>query len=405
MLNYDPEFDDEWKYAPLPAEAGRAFRSIIEGICRRSRNAWDVFETFKSSFGWAAGSSSESWAESDMSKALSSCQSNPAIYVVSFCNALEELSSKGVAVPGHEKINAILKQNEVPLEIVNKELILRLPDLEIEDTVENDPENESSGGRFTFNKETDLIGAGGFGSVYRATRQTSVGTFVHAVKIFDPSPFQPNFERCLARFKREVNVLSSLQHRGIVKLIEAGQLADRTPYLLMSLIDGARFDDFCETLDYVGRLRAFADVAGAVGYAHGQGVLHRDLKPSNILVQRSDSQPIILDFGCAFILDGIEETELTTTIIGSQKYIPPEVLADPKLRTSKQDVFAIGVMLYEAFSDTPFNLQSSRPLSAIDPVLEPVDRVVANSTTRTSHRLDDGGELQSALLDCIKFFE
>ena len=47
--------------------------------------------------------------------------------------------------------------------------------------------------------------------------------------IFDPSPFQPNFERCLARFKREVNVLSSLQHRGIVKLIEAGQLGDRTP--------------------------------------------------------------------------------------------------------------------------------------------------------------------------------
>jgi hypothetical protein len=184
-------------------------------------------------------------------------ESNPALFVVSFCNALETLSSKAVAVPGHEKINVILKQNEVPLEIVNKELILRLPDLEIEDTVEYDAENESSGGRFTFKKEIDLIGAGGFGSVYRATRQTSIGTFVHAVKIFDPSPFQPNFERCLARFKREVNVLSSLQHRGIVKLIEAGQLADRTPYLLMSLIDGATFDEFCESLDYVGRLRVF----------------------------------------------------------------------------------------------------------------------------------------------------
>jgi hypothetical protein len=401
MLNYNPEFDDEWKYAPLPAEADRAFRSIIEGICRRSRNSWDVYETFKSSFGWTGGSTSESWAASDMFTALSSSQSNPAIYVVSFCNALEELSSKGVAVPGHEKINAILKQNEVPLEIVNKELILRLPDLELEDTVEIDAENESSGGRFTFNKETDLIGAGGFGSVYRASRRTSVGTFVHAVKIFDPSPFQPNLKRCLARFKREVTVLSSLQHRGIVKLIEAGLLADRTPYLLMALIDGTRFDESCEPLDYVGRLRAFAEVAGAVGYAHGQGVLHRDLKPSNILVQRSDSQPIILDFGCAFVLDGIEETELTTTIIGSQKYIPPEVLADPKLRTSEQDVFALGVMLYEVFSDVPFNLQSLKSLRSIDQSLESVDRVVAHATAQARSRAKDGIALQAAIIECI----
>lgn len=402
MLNYSPDFDDDWKYGPIPTKALSAFRTIIDGICRRTENSWEVFETFKTSFGWNAGSTSESWAETDMSKAMNSFVNNPALYVVSFCKALEELSSKGIAVPGHEKINAILKQNEVPLEIVNKELILRLPDLEIEDTVENDSENESSGGRFTFNKETDLIGAGGFGSVYSATRQTSVGTFVHALKIFDPSPFQPNFERCLARFKREVNVLSSLQHRGIVKMIEAGQLADRTPYLLMSLIDGARFDEFCEPLDYVGRLRAFAEVAGAVGYAHGKGVLHRDLKPSNILVQRSDSQPIILDFGCAFILDGIEETELTTTIIGSQKYIPPEVLADPKLRTSKQDVFAIGVMLYEVFSGIPFNLQSLKLLRSIDQSLESVDRVVAHATAQPRSRLKDGIALQAAIFECIE---
>jgi hypothetical protein len=401
MLNYDPDFDDGWKHASLPTGAYHAFRAIIDGLCRRTGNARDVFETFKSSFGWTFESSSESWAETDLSKAMSSLESNPALFVVSFCNALETISLKGIAVPGHEKINAILKQNEVPLEIVNKELILRLPDLEIEDTDENDAENETPGGRFTFNKETDLIGAGGFGSVYRATRQTSVGTFVHAVKIFDPSPFQPNFERCLARFKREVNVLSSLQHRGIVKLIEAGQLADRTPYLLMSLIDGARFDEFCEPLDYVGRLRAFAEVAGAVGYAHCKGVLHRDLKPSNILVQRSDSQPIILDFGCAFILDGIEETELTTTIIGSQKYIPPEVLADPKLRTSKQDVFAIGVMLYEVFSDVPFNLQSLKLLRSIDQSLESVDRVVALATAQPKSRAKDGIALQAAIFECI----
>jgi hypothetical protein len=402
MLNYDADFDDGWKHAPLPTGAYRAFRAIIDGICRRTGNAWDVFETFKSSFGWTSGSTSESWAETDLTNALSSLESNPALFIVSFCNALEELSSKGVAVPGHEKINLILKQNEVPLEIVNKELILRLPDLEIEDSDESDAENETSGGRFTFNKETDLIGAGGFGSVYRATRKTSVGTFVHAVKIFDPSPFQPNSERCLARFKREVNVLSSLQHRGIVKMIEAGQLADRTPYMLMSLIDGVRLDEFCQSLDYVDRLSAFGEVAGAVGYAHSKGVLHRDLKPSNILVQRSDSQPIVLDFGCAFVLDGIEETELTTTIIGSQKYIPPEVLADPKLRTSKQDVFAIGVMLYEVFSDVPFNLQSPKSLRSIDQNLESLDRVVAFATAPTKTRAKDCIILQSAILDCIQ---
>lgn len=405
MLNYDPNFDDEWKHAPLPTEAYRAFRAIVDGICRRTGNAWDVFETFKSSFGWTSASSSESWAETDLSKAMSSLEGNPALFVVSFCNALESLSLSGVAVPGHDKINAILAQNEVPLVIVSKELFLRLPDMCVADSGEAEEGTEATGVRFTFNKETDLVGAGGFGSVYRATRQTSIGKFVHAVKIFDPSPFQPNFERCLARFKREVNVLSSLQHRGIVKLLEAGQLADRTPYILMSLIDGVRLDEFCRHIDYISRLRAFVEVAGAVGYAHCNGVLHRDLKPSNILVQKSDSQPIILDFGCAFVLDGIDEPELTTTIIGSQKFIPPEVLAEPKTRSSKQDVFAIGVMLYEAFSDTPFNLQSSRPLSAIDPVLETVDRVVAKSTTRTSHRLEDGDELQSALLDCIKSFE
>lgn len=401
MLNYDPDFDDDWKYAPLSIDAYRAFRAIIDGICRRTGNSWDVFETFKTSFGWTGGSSSESWAETDMSKALASLEKNPALFVVSFCNALETLSSKGVMVPNHEKINTILKQNEVPLEIVNKELILRLPDLEISDSDEDDERTETTGVRFTFNKATDLIGSGGFGSVYRATRKTSIGSFVHAVKIFDPSPFQPNFERCLARFKREVNVLSSLQHRGIVKLIEAGQLGDRTPYMLMSLVDGVRLDEYCEPLDHVSRIRAFFEIAGAVGYAHSMGILHRDLKPSNILVQRADGQPIVLDFGCAFVLDGIEETELTTTIIGSQKYMPPEVLANPRTRSATQDVFAIGVMLYEAFSDTPFNLQSPKSLSAIDSQLEPVDRIVAAATARTADRIQDGRQLQSALLKCI----
>ena len=201
-----------------------------------------------------------------------------------------------------------------------------------------------------------LLGAGGMGEVYRAT-DTSLGRQV-AIKVLPPT-FASDPER-VARFRREAQILASLNHPNIGAIygLERMEGTDsHTLGLVLELIDGPTL---AETLA-AGRLSpddAFAiarQIASALEAAHEQGIVHRDLKPGNIKV-RGDGTVKVLDFGLAKAPEKEEpfdaktrgDTPLTAVgdILGTAAYMSPEQ-ASGKPVDKRSDVWSFGCVIYE----------------------------------------------------------
>lgn len=127
------------------------------------------------------------------------------------------------------------------------------------------------------------IGAGGMGEVYRAVRADDQYKKEVAIKVvrrgFDT-------DSGLRRFKAERQILASLDHPNIARLLDSGSTEDGLPYVVMELVEGKPIDEYCDghNLSLVERLQLFRMVCAAVQYAHQHLVVHRDLKPGNILV-------------------------------------------------------------------------------------------------------------------------
>src|SRR4029077_6444078 len=153
------------------------------------------------------------------------------------------------------------------------------------------------------------IGQGGMGEVYRAARIDGQYEKQVAVKLvrggFDTTSV-------LKRFRHERQILASLDHPNIARLLDGGTTEDGIPYLVMELVEGTPIDRHCDehALSVTERLELFRPVCAAVQYAHQRLVIHRDLKPSNILVT-ADGIPKLLDFGIAKMLDPAGNAEET----------------------------------------------------------------------------------------------
>ena len=141
------------------------------------------------------------------------------------------------------------------------------------------------------------------------------------------------------RFLRERQILASLSHPGIARLLDAGHTAGGQPYLVMEYIDGTPIDVYAETLDLRGKLRLFLLVCDAISYAHRNLVIHRDLKPSNILVE-AGGQPKLLDFGIARILDEQTDRNLTKELLLTPDYASPEQVRGGGAHNRDRRVFA-----------------------------------------------------------------
>jgi len=159
-------------------------------------------------------------------------------------------------------------------------------------------------------------------------------------------------EEILARFEREQQVLASLEHPGIARLIDGGLDDEGHPFLVMELVEGVPIDRWCEErgLSLDERLQLFRQVCAAVESAHRSLVVHRDLKPGNILVT-SDGQPKLLDFGIAKVLADAggeargEETRTDSRQLTPEYASPEQVRGDPI--TTATDVYSLGVILYQ----------------------------------------------------------
>lgn len=187
------------------------------------------------------------------------------------------------------------------------------------------------------------IGRGGMGEVYRAGRADGHYEKEVAIKLvrggYDSAAV-------LERFRHERQILASLDHPNIARLLDGGTTEDGIPYLVMELIEGIPIDQYCDAqrLAVSERLRLFLQVCSAVQYAHQRLVIHRDIKPGNILVTR-DGVPKLLDFGIAKLLDPTSTSETTMANPMTPEYASPEQIRGEPITTAT-DVYSLGVVLY-----------------------------------------------------------
>jgi eukaryotic-like serine/threonine-protein kinase len=194
------------------------------------------------------------------------------------------------------------------------------------------------------------IAHGGMGVVYRA-RQRSLGRVV-AIKLLLLGRYSS--AASVERFQREAKAVASLRHPHIVSVYEVGE-CDGQHFFAMEFVEGGTLAEILREGPLPARRAAelVRDVAGAIHYAHTQGVLHRDLKPSNVLIDAL-GQVRITDFGLVKKLDGSSDLTLTGQMVGTPNYLSPEQAAGRQEALGPaSDVYAMGAVLYELLTGRP----------------------------------------------------
>lgn len=196
------------------------------------------------------------------------------------------------------------------------------------------------------------VGRGGMSVVYRAERSDGQFRRRVALKVLRG---ELDAEELHVRLATERQILASLDHPNIARLLDGGMTEEGRPYLVMEYVEGRPLNAHCDEgrLSLEARLRLFLEVARAVQHAHARLVVHRDLKPSNILVT-PEGRVRLLDFGIAKVLDvrqvELDEESAPVTRVGTRLFTPeyasPEQLAGSPASTAN-DVWALGVVLYE----------------------------------------------------------
>ncbi|HEY8508484.1 MAG TPA: protein kinase [Steroidobacteraceae bacterium] len=248
------------------------------------------------------------------------------------------------------------------------------------------------------------LGSGGMASVWLAERTDGMLKRPVALKL----PYGGCKRVGLAeRMAREREILETLDHPHIARLLDAGLSEQGRPFLALEYVQGEPIDAYCaqHALDLRARLRLFIQIADAVAYAHTKLVVHRDLKPANILVT-PEGQAKLLDFGIAKLLEqGLaRETQLTqfTGRALTPDYASPEQIAGEPITTAS-DVYSLGVLLYELLTgNRPYRLKrdSSRALEQAILNVEPVrpSESVADPAMRRALR----GDLDTIVLKAMK---
>ncbi|MEW5917122.1 MAG: serine/threonine-protein kinase [Gemmatimonadota bacterium] len=211
------------------------------------------------------------------------------------------------------------------------------------------------------------IGRGGMGVVYLAERNDGQFKQRVALKVL---PHGLESDHAIRRFLEERQILASLVHPGIARLLDGGVTDDELPYFAMEYVDGTSIDKYCDKrqLSIEERLRLFAEVCDAVQYAHQNLVVHRDLKPSNIFVTE-DGSVRLLDFGIAKLVssdvpnEAAEAQDITGTAGRwlTPRYASPEQMCGKPI-TTVSDVYTLGVLLYELLTGhSPYHLAALTP--------------------------------------------
>lgn len=232
----------------------------------------------------------------------------------------------------------------------------------------------------------EILGSGGFGSVYRAQR---AGLENRAIKILHAELVHAPALR--KRFEREIQTVRGLEHPNTVRIFESGQLADGSPYFIMELLAG---EELSLRLERDGRLahaearNILEHVCQVLGVAHQRGIVHRDIKASNVFLCAS-GRIVLLDFGVAKLLEGSQEQlTMSRQVIGSACAMAPEQLRGQAVET-RTDIYALGALAFHMLTGSViFNADSAATMqhlhahaarikpSSLAPVPAELDRLV-----------------------------
>jgi len=227
------------------------------------------------------------------------------------------------------------------------------------------PIREGPGTRIGPYKLRQLIGEGGFGSVFMAEQEKPVLRKV-ALKIIK---LGMDTHQVVARFEQERQALAMMDHPNIAKVLDAGATDTGRPFFVMELVKGDPIAEYADkhNMSIDERLALFAQVCNAVQHAHTKGIIHRDIKPSNVLVSTQDGRPHakVIDFGIAkATASKLTEKTLFTEhrqLIGTPEYMSPEQAEGSLDIDTRTDVYSLGVLLYELLTGTtPFTSQELR---------------------------------------------
>lgn len=251
------------------------------------------------------------------------------------------------------------------------------------------------------------LGAGGIGTVYLVERIVGGAVQRTALKILSRSAAGPFFEE---RFAREQQILASLEHANITRMLDAGVSDTGQPYLVMEYVDGVHLDTYCDerSLGVQERLQIFLQVCEAISYAHRNLIVHLDLKPSNILVTSNEGAVKVLDFGTSKLIQ--PDSLLTTTVMATPAYASPEQLLNEPV-TTVCDVYALGAILFELLAgrrpnqDISVALLIERSMKELppEPVTGAVTALAAEHRGLTETRLRSllSGDLTTILTKCL----
>jgi serine/threonine-protein kinase len=271
-------------------------------------------------------------------------------------------------------------------------------------------------GRYALRAE---IGRGGCATVYEA-HDLRLGRLV-ALKMVKENARDA---QATARFTREARAAAAIHHPNVCGVSDAGFLEDGRPYLVMERLHG---ETLTHCLRRLGRLAPLdvIDIAlqllSALDAVHAMGVVHRDVKPDNVfLVPRSGCGPLVklLDFGmCRRVAPAVRDDATLTRagqVVGTPEYMSPEQVSGKREFGARIDLYATGVILYEALSGqrafpgkdarevvVSVLVRSLPPLRSIRPEIPlALDRIVARAMERDpSFRYSSATEFQRDLLE------
>ncbi|MGH9854326.1 MAG: protein kinase domain-containing protein, partial [Blastocatellia bacterium] len=280
-------------------------------------------------------------------------------YLTQVCGGDEELR--------HEVLSLLARDSD--------EDFIQKPIAGVAISLSPEPRDDLTGNRIGPYRLTRQVGRGGMGAVYEAVRDDDQFQQQVAIKVIRGG-IDSDFAH--ERFVRERQILASLDHPHIARLLDGGATEDGRPYFVMEFVDGEPITDYCRRreLSLDEKLKLFRDVCSAVQHAHQKLVVHRDLKPSNIMVTsppdgKADGKagapglPKLLDFGIAKLLTPGPGEAVTRTKT-AMRLMTPEYASPEQVRggaiTTATDVYSLGVALYELLTARrPYQFETYSP--------------------------------------------
>jgi serine/threonine-protein kinase len=197
------------------------------------------------------------------------------------------------------------------------------------------------------------IGFGAMGAVYKAFDPLIKRTLAIKTIRLDIPRQSPQYKSFIERFYHEARISGTLSHPNIVTLFDIGEEGG-IPYLAMEFVEGETISSLLERgvrFPPEKVIGLVSQVAAAVDYAHGKGVIHRDIKPSNLILFESERVKVT-DFGIAKLVDA--EMTQSGTLLGTPSYMSPEQAMGEKL-DGRSDIFSLGVCAFEMLAgEQPF---------------------------------------------------